>query len=107
MKLKELLAHMPHFKATIESLSCFGVFPNLLDGVLGGHYEAFVVWSHGATLCLRNEGIPVRPNLKVVPENSVLFTDILEDDRLLVLIAIPPFVAQLPVGVWPGLIRGS
>lgn len=70
----------------------------LLDAVVARHYDP--LWSdlEVGTFRLSFEGVVISPLLQVV-SSDLLRTHLLDDDRFLSLVAVPPDVVGLDVGV--------
>jgi len=70
----------------------------LLDGVVGRDDQVLGANLQGAPLVLGDEGVPVAPDLEVVAE--LLAVEVVQDDSLLPLVAVPPLILHLQIGSW-------
>jgi len=91
------LGVLGHGEPALDGCAHLGVLvEQLLDGVVAGDDDVLGPDLEGSTLVLGDEGVPVTPDLEVVTQ--LLAVEVVEDDGLLALIAIPPFILHLEVG---------
>ena len=70
---------------------------DICNRIVASNDESFGSNGEGASLNLCKEGVTVGPDLEVVSKEVVI--EIVQKDRLLVDVAVPPFVLQLQIGV--------
>lgn len=87
------------FEAALEREMMSRVLEYLLDSEVRGDDDAPRAVHGGSSFVLGREGSVVSPSFKVCGEAGVLFADVIDDDCLLVVVSIPPFVEMLVISV--------
>ncbi|QOW18374.1 hypothetical protein [Red-eared slider associated circular DNA molecule] len=91
----DMADHVVDLESSFDGLHHCRVPSEVVRTVVACDDELFWAYVDGSALGLCQEAISVRPDLQVVPQ--LLAVEVVQDDVLLALVAVPPFVLHLVV----------